>query len=772
MTSVIMVMAMLFSLLGFSIGTQVFATVTVTWNSISGSNNGYVNLTNSGSYPVNLTFSGILDTWDIVELDVLSWTTVIQSYTWSNDLSWSIVFDTNLSTWFSSWTIIFSWSVYTSGWIIPYVKDITATGTVDFVIPTAIVSYTQSGSFINATLTGSSEPITVTNNTGSLIKTFNTNGDFTFNFIDEAGNTGSTVATVSSFGTANQAPVNLLSSSNFVLLSKTAITDIPNSVITGNIWASPISGTAIGVTCVEVTGNIYSVDAAGPDCKITNSTLLTTAVSDMEAAYTDAAGRTIPTATELGAGNIWWMTLAPWLYKWGNDVTILTDLILEWSSTWVWIFQIAGNLDIASATKVLLSWWANASNIFWQVWWVNWATLNTTSTFNWTILSAKQIILRTGAILNWRALSQTQIVLDQNIITVPVNSIPNPFTFSELTWKELNTTYTSTTTVTWVNTWTTVSIIGGQYKIWIGSYTSSSWTVNNWDLITVMLTSTNNYSTPSSLTLDIGWVSSIFKVTTKNAPSTWGWGGGGTGWTAVDYCPNWDTSPSYYDNECTSITTTTSSWITTVVEKTSTWTITTITSNTWTTTIITPKFLDIENSFAKDAINSLVAKWIIVWYPDWTFRPESSTSRAEFLGMTMKAFNIPVNPYATTNYTDIPSDWAWIIKYVEKARELGIAYGQIIGWKLKFRPNDSITRAEAIAILLNVAKITIWDVTVTDFIDIPAEWDWMIKYIEKAKELGIANGQTIDWQLKFRPNDSITRAETATIVFNALNLMK
>jgi len=40
----------------------------------------------------------------------------------------------------------------------------------------------------------------------------------------------------------------------------------------------------------------------------------------------------------------------------------------------------------------------------------------------------------------------------------------------------------------------------------------------------------------------------------------------------------------------------------------------------------------------------------------------------------------------------------------------------------------------------------------------------MIPYVIKAKELGIISGQTIDGKLVFRPNDSITRAESAKII--------
>jgi len=66
-----------------------------------------------------------------------------------------------------------------------------------------------------------------------------------------------------------------------------------------------------------VTGKIYAADYASP-----TPAVMTTAVSDMETAYIDAQGRTLPDATELGAGDISGMTLAPGLYKWGTGVII------------------------------------------------------------------------------------------------------------------------------------------------------------------------------------------------------------------------------------------------------------------------------------------------------------------------------------------------------------------------------------------------------------------------------------------------------------------
>lgn len=222
---------------------------------------------------------------------------------------------------------------------------------------------------------------------------------------------------------AGPAIVNLSSADSFVILSKTGITNVPTSAISGNVGSSPITGAAIGVTCAQVTGIIYTVDAAGPlPCRIQNSTILSAAVSDMQTAYTDAAGRTTPTATELGAGNIGGLTIAPGLYKWSSNVLIPTNVTLSGSANDVWIFQIAGDLNLSSSVQVVLAGGAQAANVFWQVGGPTGATLGTNSTFKGNILASKQIILKTGASLNGRALAQTQVTLEGNNISIAVRS--------------------------------------------------------------------------------------------------------------------------------------------------------------------------------------------------------------------------------------------------------------------------------------------------------------------------------------------------------------
>lgn len=216
---------------------------------------------------------------------------------------------------------------------------------------------------------------------------------------------------------AGPQPVLLGTSAQFAILSKAGITNVPTSAITGDIGTSPITGASIDGLCDQITGIIYTVDATGPECRQTNSVYLSTAVSDMEIAYTDAAGRTSPQTTELNGGELGGLTIAPGLHKWGTNVLISTDVILSGGANDVWIFQISGDLTQANGMNVTLEGGALAKNIFWQV--SGQVEIGTTAHFAGTVLSRTLIALKTGATLSGRALAQTAVTLESNVITKP-----------------------------------------------------------------------------------------------------------------------------------------------------------------------------------------------------------------------------------------------------------------------------------------------------------------------------------------------------------------
>ena len=136
----------------------------------------------------------------------------------------------------------------------------------------------------------------------------------------------------------------------------------------------------------------------------------------MQLAFTDAAGRA-PKITQLGAGNIGGMTLTPGVYQWSTGLLIPTSVTLTGSATDVWIFQIAQNLTVSSATNVLLSGGAVPKNVFWQV--AGLAELGTTAHVEGVILSQTSIALAAGASINGRLLAQTAVTISGGTVVQP-----------------------------------------------------------------------------------------------------------------------------------------------------------------------------------------------------------------------------------------------------------------------------------------------------------------------------------------------------------------
>ncbi|MDA3927513.1 MAG: ice-binding family protein [Prolixibacteraceae bacterium] len=205
----------------------------------------------------------------------------------------------------------------------------------------------------------------------------------------------------------------------FAILSKTGVTDIYKSAVTGDVGTSQITGAAVLISCAEVVGTIYTVDAAGPlPCRETNATRLGTSVLDMQAAYNDLAGRVNPDFLNLGAGNIGGKILTAGLYKWTSPLVIPADITISGTADDLFIFQVDQTLNVSSAVNVTLIGGAQAKNIYWVV--AGSAILGTTSHFEGNIAGKANISLLTGASINGRLLAQTAVTLQMNTVVMPL----------------------------------------------------------------------------------------------------------------------------------------------------------------------------------------------------------------------------------------------------------------------------------------------------------------------------------------------------------------
>jgi len=219
--------------------------------------------------------------------------------------------------------------------------------------------------------------------------------------------------------------VDLKTAGDYVILSKSGISTVPSSIITGDIGVSPIDSTAITgfslildgsgtfSTSTQVSGMVYAADYSAP-----TPANLTTAISDLEAAYTDAAGRAAD-YTELYSGDISGRTLPPGVYKWSTGVLINSDVTLDGGgdASAVWIFQISGGITQAANTSIILAGGALPENIFWQA--ATTVAIGTNAHFEGNIICMTNIAMDTGASINGRLFAQSAVTLDQNTVTEP-----------------------------------------------------------------------------------------------------------------------------------------------------------------------------------------------------------------------------------------------------------------------------------------------------------------------------------------------------------------
>jgi hypothetical protein len=164
-------------------------------------------------------------------------------------------------------------------------------------------------------------------------------------------------------------PVTLATAADFAALSEAGISTTGATAITGDIGVSPAAATSItgfGLvldgsgefsTSSLVTGDVYAADYAAP-----TPAKMTVAVSDMQAAYTQAQGLT-PTHTNLFGGVLDGQTLTPGIYNWTTDVSAAAPFTLDGAGFYV--FQVQGTLTLAG--NMILSGGAAAGDVFWAV---------------------------------------------------------------------------------------------------------------------------------------------------------------------------------------------------------------------------------------------------------------------------------------------------------------------------------------------------------------------------------------------------------------------
>ncbi len=145
------------------------------------------------------------------------------------------------------------------------------------------------------------------------------------------------------------------------------------------------------------------------------------------------------------------------------------------------------------------------------------------------------------------------------------------------------------------------------------------------------------------------------------------------------------------------------------------------------------------------SVQTLTAEGVLSGYPDGSFQPDSLMNRAELTKVALLSFGEVALTHTSAEsepaeFPDIESD-SWYTTYVSEAQTRGIISGYGDGY---FRPSRSVTRAEALKILIGAAgyEVDTGDLTVTYFQDVSPD-DWYASYVVWAAEQGIISGYEV-----------------------------
>ena len=155
-----------------------------------------------------------------------------------------------------------------------------------------------------------------------------------------------------------------------------------------------------------------------------------------------------------------------------------------------------------------------------------------------------------------------------------------------------------------------------------------------------------------------------------------------------------------------------------------------------------------------------VAAGIVSGRGDGTFGPNDRITRRDFAIMVSKLLLDGEDaPEATTTpFSDVSAD-DYALNAIAYCAENGI----ISGFDGEFRPSDNITRQEAASVMKNALELT--GTTSELFADDAAIATWAKANVYACKAAGVFNG---DDNNNFNPTSTLTRAEAASIMVNAM----
>ena len=179
-------------------------------------------------------------------------------------------------------------------------------------------------------------------------------------------------------------------------------------------------------------------------------------------------------------------------------------------------------------------------------------------------------------------------------------------------------------------------------------------------------------------------------------------------------------------------------------------------------------FTDMLNHWAAEEIQEMASRLIVFGSDEVRFHPDRPITRAELTVMVVRALGIPYSN-ETAPFPDVRSN-AWYAAAIAMAQEYDLVQGYRDGL---FRPDQPITRLEAIAVIARAMKIAGLEAEVQSeavegilsrFNDHSAIDAWARDAAAAVTDQGLVIG----YNDRIMPHKDITRAEKATIIFRML----
>lgn len=172
-------------------------------------------------------------------------------------------------------------------------------------------------------------------------------------------------------------------------------------------------------------------------------------------------------------------------------------------------------------------------------------------------------------------------------------------------------------------------------------------------------------------------------------------------------------------------------------------------------------FSDVVSHWGKDAIAKAVASGVATGYPDGSFAPDQSVTRAEFTKLLVEGLGLAASN-AELSFTDAESVPAWAESYVKSAVAAGIINGYSDG---SFRPNGKINRAEMAVMIVKALGLELEAADTLSFSDNDSIPQYAQAQVATAVKHGLVQGLADN---KFGAEQSASRAQAVTIILRAL----